>query len=159
MQLFVIRHAAAAAPRARTVDAARPLTRKGRRRWKRAVRGLEKLGLRFDRVYHSPWLRALETADALAALVDGETVVTKELTHRPTPALLEQLEGDRVALVGHQPWLGELVGLLVFGDARERARLILKEGSVLSLDGKPRPGGMTIRALLPPRVLRTLART
>jgi phosphohistidine phosphatase len=159
VQLFVIRHAVAVPRDARTPDAARPLTPKGRRRWKRAVRGLERLGVTFDRLYHSPWLRAVETADALADLVDGETVETKELAQRPTPALLTRFEGERVALVGHQPWLGELVGLLVFGEAREGVRLMLKKGSVVSLEGRPRAGGMTIQAILPPRVLRAIART
>ena len=128
MQLFVIRHATAVPHGSRTPDAARPLTSRGRRRWKRAVCGLERLGIAFDRLYHSPWLRAVETADALADLVHGETVVTRELACRPTPALLEHLEGHRIALVGHQPWLGELVGLLVFGDARDGARLTLRRG-------------------------------
>lgn len=112
----------------------------------------------FDRLYHSPWLRALETAEALVDLVDGETVVTKELTRKPTPTLLAELEGERVAVVGHQPWLGELVGLLAFGEPREGERLVLKKGAVVLLEGKPRPRGMMIHAVLPPRVLRAVFR-
>lgn len=156
MQLFVIRHAVAVPRDAHTPDAARPLTPKGRKRWRRAVRGLERLGTTFDRLYHSPWLRAVETADALADLVEGKTVVTKELARPPTAALLEQLEGESVAVVGHQPWLGELVGLLVFGDADEGAQLVLEKGSVVCLEGKPRAGGMTLHALLSPDVLRAV---
>jgi phosphohistidine phosphatase len=156
VQLFVIRHATAVPRDSLTPDAARPLTPKGRQRWKRGIAGLDRLGIAFDRLYHSPWLRAVETADALRHLVHGETVVTRELARRPTPALLEQLEGDRIALVGHQPWLGELVGSLVFKDARDGARLTLKKGSVVWLEGEPRPGAMTIRALLPSRALRAL---
>ena len=158
MQLFVIRHATAVRRGSRTPDAARPLTPRGRRRWKRAVCGLERLGIVFDRLYHSPWLRAVETADALAELVHGDTVVTLELARRPTPALLDHLEGDRVALVGHQPWLGELVGSLVFGDAPDGARLTLEKGAVVWLEGNARPRGMKVRALLQPRTLRALGR-
>lgn len=157
MQLFVIRHAAAVPRGGRTPDAERRLTPKGRRRWARAVRGLERLGASFDRVYHSPWRRAVESADALADLVEGKTVAMRDLARRPTAALLAKLEGERVALVGHQPWLGELVGLLVFGGAREGARFDLKKGSVVWLEGDRRAGGMTIRAVLPPRVLRAIA--
>ena len=159
MQLFVIRHAVAVPRNGRTPDAARPLTPKGRKRWKRAVRGLERLEMTFDRLYHSPWLRAVETADALADLVEGKSVVTKELARSPTTRLLEQLEGERVALVGHQPWLGELVGLLVFGDAREGAQLVLEKGSVVCLEGRPRAGGMTLHALLSPDVLGAIGRS
>jgi phosphohistidine phosphatase len=72
--------------------------------------------------------------------------------------LLEQLEGERVALVGHQPWLGELVSMLLFENRRDGARLTLGKGSVVWLEGEPRAGGMTLRALVPPRVLRTLGR-
>lgn len=157
MQLFVIRHATAVPRGGRAPDAERRLTPKGRRRWARAVRGLERLGTTFDRLYHSPWRRAVETADALADLVDGETVATRGLAREPTAALVAQLEGERVALVGHQPWLGELVGILVFGEAREGARFDLKKGAVVWLEGDPRAGGMMIRAVLPPRVLRALA--
>jgi phosphohistidine phosphatase len=157
MQLFVIRHAAAVPRDPRTPDAARALTPEGRKKWRRAVRGLEKLGVTFDRVYHSPWLRAVETAEDLVDLVEGDTVVTKGLARAPAPALLAELEGDRVAVVGHQPWLGELVGLLAFEDPGKGARLELKKGAVVLLEGQPRPGGMTIHALLPPRVLRAAA--
>jgi phosphohistidine phosphatase len=157
MQLFVIRHGTAV-PRGPGIrDASRPLTRQGRQRWLRAVRGLERLGLKFDRLYHSPWLRAVETAEPLAALVSGESIVSRALARRPTPALLAQLEGERVAVVGHQPWLGELVGILVFGDAGAGARFDLKKGSVVWLEGTPRAGGMALRGVLPPRMLRALA--
>ncbi len=158
MQLFLIRHAAAVPRRPRLDDADRPLTPKGRRRWHRAVRGLERLGLSFDRLYHSPWLRAVETADALIGVLEGESVVTHELAHSPTPMLLERLEGERVALVGHQPWLGELVSLLLFGHTRHAERFSLKKGAVAWLQGEPRPGGMTLRALLPLDVPSALGR-
>lgn len=157
MQLFVIRHAAAVARSPSLPDASRPLTPKGRTRWKRAVRGLESQEITFDRIYHSPWLRAVETANALARLA-RETVVTGELVRRPTQALLDHLEGDRVALVGHQPWLGELVGLLLFGDPGAGARLMLKKGAVVWLEGEPRASGMRLLASLTPGVLRTLGR-
>jgi phosphohistidine phosphatase len=159
MQIFVIRHAAAVPRGSLTPDAERRLSPKGIRRWQQAVRGLDRLGATFDRLYHSPWLRAVETANALADLIAGETVVTRDLARSPTLAFLDQLEGERVALVGHQPWLGELVGILAFGEGREGARLALRKGSVVWLDGTPRAAGMTIRALLPPRILRALARS
>jgi phosphohistidine phosphatase len=157
MELFVIRHAPAVPRSARIEDAKRPLTNEGRRRWRRAVRGLDRLGVRFDRVYHSPWFRAVETVDALADLVVEETVVTKELAKRPTVALLRALRGERIAVVGHQPWLGELVGMLAFGRLEDGAQFGLGKGAIVWLDGDPRPRGMVVRALLPPKVLRSLA--
>jgi phosphohistidine phosphatase len=154
MQLFVVRHAIAV-PRSGEIDeAARPLTVQGRRQWRRAVRGLQRLQIRPDRVYHSPWLRAAETADMLVDGVGGELVVTRRLAEEPGPALVRQLKGESVAVVGHQPWLGELIGLLVLGHADWGGRLVLGKGGVAWLEGEPRPGKMLLRALLPPKVLR-----
>lgn len=156
MQLLVIRHAAAV-PRAKgTPDASRPLTERGRRQWTRAVRGLVRLGVRLNRVYHSPWLRAVETADALIECIDAESVVTRRLVESPTPALLRDLAGDRVAVIGHQPWLGELVGLLIFGTREHSKWLELGKGGIAWLEGEPMPHRMVLRALLSPKMLRTM---
>jgi phosphohistidine phosphatase len=156
MQLFVVRHAVAV-PRSGKIDeAARPLTEQGRRQWRRAVRGFERLGVGLDRVYHSPWLRAVETADMLVGRIGGEQVATDRLAEAPAPALLRELKGERAAVVGHQPWLGELVGLLALGRADSGAWLELGKGGIAWLEGEPRPGKMVLRALLPPKVLRGL---
>jgi phosphohistidine phosphatase len=63
----------------------------------------------------------------------------------------------RVAVVGHEPWLGELIALLTTGESRHGETIPLKKGGVAILEGAPTPGGMTLRALLPPRVSRRLA--
>jgi phosphohistidine phosphatase len=156
MQLFIIRHAVAVPRSKERKDASRPLTERGRRQWRRAVRGLERLGLRFDRVYHSSWRRAVETAEALSNLIDGESVATDRLAQSPTPALLRELVGARVALVGHQPWLGELIELLVAGGSGGGTWLELDKGGLAWLEGEPRPHRMVLRALLPPKVLRAV---
>ena len=158
MRLFLIRHAATCARTARGDDEARALTPKGARRWRRAVRGLRALRIRFDRLYHGPWRRAVETAELAAKLVDGECVVTSALARAPSPTLLREIEGERVALVGHQPWLGELCALLTLGRAAEGRRFVLGKGTVIELEGQLRAGGMVVRAILPSRVLRSTRR-
>jgi phosphohistidine phosphatase len=158
MDLFVIRHAAAVPRSPDLDDAARPLTPRGRRRFAKAVRGLGRLRVDFDRLYHSPWLRAVETADALHPLVRGESVVLPALTGSPQAAFFDELDGDVVGVVGHEPWLGELIALALVGRSEEGARFALKKGGVAWLTGEPRPGAMSLRALLPPRALRALAR-
>ena len=106
-------------------DAARPLTDRGRRRFRRAVRGMRRLGLGVDRVLHSPWTRAVQTADLLGRLVDGDLADARRATpHLAAPprgelfADLVATGGDRVAVVGHEPWLGELVALLLTGSTQ-----------------------------------------
>lgn len=150
MLLALVRHALAEAG---DDDFARPLSRRGRRRFREEVERLEALGLRFDRVLHSPALRTLETAELLAPLA-GALEVTALLAEAPSPALLEALTGEAVALVGHQPWLGMLAAWLTTGDAAQHQHLELKKGAVVLLEGTPVPRGMRLVALLPPRALR-----
>ena len=123
MELFVIRHGIAVPGSMLLADADRPLTPEGRKRFSQAVAGLQRLGVRCDRLYHSPWLRAV---------------------------------GERVALVGHQPWLGELVYWLLMGDQANGSGFAFKRGGVAWLEGRPTPGRMMLRAFLPPKVLRGL---
>jgi phosphohistidine phosphatase len=156
MDLYVIRHAIAVPRSPEREDAARPLTPEGRRRFARAVRGLERLGVSFDRLYHSPWLRAVETAEALSSLIRGESIVLPALTQSPQPSLFEQLGGDIVGVVGHEPWLGELVALATLGRPEDGARFRIKKGGIAWLSGEPQPGGMSLCALFPPRVLRAI---
>jgi phosphohistidine phosphatase len=163
MELIVVRHELAAPASPELDDAARPLTARGRKRARKLARGLSALELRFDRLYHSPLLRALETAEALHPLVDGETRVSAELAAAPSRALLDELEGERAVLVGHEPWLSELIAWLVLGwqvieTDRSDGSFALEKGGVAWLHGEPEPGGMTLRALLPPRTLRALGR-
>lgn len=157
MELFVIRHAAAVPREQGVEDAARPLTAKGLARWERSVRGLANLRIGFDRVYHGPWLRAAQTADALSSLLSGESVVSIQLVEKPGNLLLTELAGKRVAVVGHEPWLSELITWLVLGRP-EAGRIELGKGAVAWLDGDPKPGAMVLHALLPPKLLRRLGR-
>ena len=158
MRLDLIRHAAATPRVVGLSDASRALTPRGRARFRRVVAGLRRLGVGYDVAYHSPKLRAVETADLFAPLVDGETVVTPNLARPPAAALLAEIRGERVALVGHEPMLSALAAWLVFGDRRRGAKLPAKKGGVLMLEGELRPGAMRLVASLPPKALRKIAR-
>jgi phosphohistidine phosphatase len=162
MDLLVIRHAIATERVEGADDHQRPLTAKGIKRLKASIHGLDNLGVEMACVLHSPWRRAAETAELLAPIVRGRLtdalVPTEHLTGSPRAELLAQIAEHSavgsVGVVGHEPWLGELIALLVFGDARFGESLPLKKGGLAWLEGSAVPGGMTLRALLPPRVLR-----
>ncbi len=156
MELFVIRHGIAVPGSMLLADADRPLSSQGRKRFSQAVMGLQRLGLRCDRLYHSPWLRAVETAELLGPVLDGEMGSSPALACPPSQDLLDVLVGERVALVGHQPWLGELVYWLIVGDQADGSGFAFKRGGVAWLEGQPKPGRMMLRAFLPPKVLRGL---
>ncbi|MFN4232313.1 MULTISPECIES: SixA phosphatase family protein [Thermus] len=175
MELFLVRHARALPaeaveaspegtphPDEETADDLRPLTPKGVRRFRKVVRGLWGLGVELDLILTSPKRRALETAELLTDLLEGEVRITPHLAAPPSVALLEELPQEgRVALVGHEPYLSALLAWLLFGDfagasaqATLGTRFVLKKGGVAWLEGRPVPGGMALKALLPPKVFR-----
>jgi phosphohistidine phosphatase len=158
MQLFVIRHAVAEDVGPGVDDAERALTDAGRAKLRRVVRGLRALDIRFERVVTSPWKRAVQTARQLAPIAASDPIATELLTRPPRAELLALIaEGaETTAVVGHEPWLGELAAWLAFGDTRHGEALIIKKCGVLWLEGTAVPGGMQIRAAFPPRVLRAI---
>ena len=157
MELFLIRHAIAAPVVEGGSDAERPLTDEGRKRFARQVRGLERIGVRLDRVLHSPWTRAVQTAELLHRILDGESAVEPGLAREPDAELAALLaRGERVAAVGHEPWMSELLALLVTGNKTHAERFRFKKGQVAWLEGEAKGRGMQLVASLPPRVLRRL---
>ena len=156
MELFLIRHGIAVPGSASLADAERPLTPQGRERFAQAAVGLQRLGVRLDRLYHSPWRRAVETAALLRPVLEGEAVSSAALARPPSQALLQEIVGDRVALVGHQPWLEEFLIWLLTGAQSDGSAFAFKRGGVAWLEGRPKPGRMALRAFLPPQVLRVL---
>jgi phosphohistidine phosphatase len=155
MQLYLIRHGLAADGGA---DEARPLTDEGRARIAEEAQALRRLGAQFDRLLHSPLLRATQTAEALADLVLGTSSPTPRLVLAPSEELLAELAGESVALVGHEPWLSELVAWLVTGERRLGPRFAIEKGGVALLEGEPRPLGMALAAFLPPEALLAIGR-
>lgn len=154
-ELFLIRHGVAEDARPGQGDATRALTEDGRRRMAEIARGLSCLGVAFDELVHSPLLRAVESAELLAELAVGGTRVEPDLAAPPGPALLARLSAPRTALVGHEPFLGQLLGLLLLGRPTSQP-FAFKKGGVAWLEGEPAPGAMRLVALLPPRVSRRL---
>lgn len=160
MELLLIRHAPAEDPAPDRPDAARALTRRGRRRFRAAVAGLSRLGLDVDHVLYSPLDRAVQTAELLEPIEEGPAEQLEALALPPDRALVEAISAisaRRIALVGHEPWLGELAALLITGKVGASGNLSFRKGGVAWLEGEPSLGGMTLRAWLPPRVLRAVA--
>ncbi len=124
MRLLLIRHADAGDrdPGRWPDDSQRPLTDRGRKRHRRVARKLRRRGLVPTLVLASPWLRAWETAVLTAEVSGGPApVTTPALAAAPevralAAAIGPAAEAKLVALVGHEPWLGELASLLLTGD-------------------------------------------
>ena len=162
MKLLIIRHAIAIERSDEVADEDRRLTGRGRRRFRQVARGLAALDLHVELVLASPWRRAHETAALLGKLVIERRppVLTALFAAAPRAELLSVIAGAgvaRLAVVGHEPWLGELVAMLTSGDARHGELVPFKKGGVALLEGTATPGGMVLRALLPPDITRRLA--
>jgi phosphohistidine phosphatase len=158
MHLFVIRHAVAEDAGPGIDDTTRGLTEAGKTKLRQVVRGLRALDVQFERILTSPWKRAIQTARQLEPIAASPPVATELLTQPPRAALLALLaeRSETTAVVGHEPWLGELVAWLAFGDTRHGDALIIKKCGVLWLEGTAVPGGMQVRAAIPPRLLRAI---
>ena len=158
MQLFVIRHAVAEDVGPGIDDTVRELTEAGKAKLRRAVRGLRALEIQFERILTSPWKRAVQTARQLEPITASPPVETDLLTQPPRAELLALIaeRAETTAVVGHEPWLGELAAWLAFGDTRHGDALIIKKCGVVWLEGTAVPGGMQVRAAIPPRLLRAI---
>jgi phosphohistidine phosphatase len=158
MEVFLVRHGVAVAHGAARTDAARALTKAGREDFAVCVNGLASLDVAFTAVVHSPLRRAAETAELLVPLLDGQTRVDPALADRADAFDLATIVGDRTALVGHEPYLGQLASILVTGSSESAARFAFEKGGVLWLKGTHAgAGALAIVAMLPPKVLRSLS--
>jgi phosphohistidine phosphatase len=161
MDLLLVRHARAEDVAAS--DAQRALTPEGRERFSQEVVGLRALELELDAVLSSPLLRARQTAELLVPLSRGPVQECAALGRSPGEGLLLELrevasQGEHVALVGHEPWISELCAWLLCGERERGSAFAFKKGGAVWLRGTPEPGGMSLVAGLPPRVLRALGR-
>jgi phosphohistidine phosphatase len=154
MQLWVVRHAIAAPAQPGQGDAERPLTAEGRAAFLPMAKSLASRPIRPNAVLASPFVRARQTAELLGATLGCPTSPCELLAEPPSAELLALLGAQDVALVGHEPWVSQLVAWLVFGRKELGERLPFERGAVAGLDGRPVPGGMTLRWFLAPDDLR-----
>jgi len=160
--LYLVRHAIAAARGpAWPDDSKRPLTHKGTARMRDVVRGLRAMRIAIDLVLASPLVRAKQTAEIL---VDGlkpapTLTVFPALAPGVAPmqvaeALAQFKKAQVIALVGHEPDLGQLACWLIGA----RAPLPLKKGGIARIDvpNAPPAGAGQLIWLATPKMLRAL---
>jgi phosphohistidine phosphatase len=139
MLLLLLRHGDAAeiAPGGPHRDEERPLTGPGVAKLKEACACTARLIGRIDRIVASPLLRARQSAEILATAVRFEGQIERNASlvpgARPTDMLDELADAaGTVALVGHEPHLGSLLGLLLTGSPD--AAIPLKKGMLVGVD-------------------------
>ncbi len=161
-ELYLIRHGVAEERgEAWPDDARRPLTEDGIAKMKKSARGLVRLGVAFDVVLTSPLVRARQTAEIVAAGFNTRPpiVVVEALSPGGSAqAVLTDLEAHarrgRIAIVGHEPGIGELAARL----AGSRRAFEFKKGAICRIDVESLPpaGPGTLKWFLTPRIMREL---
>jgi phosphohistidine phosphatase len=144
-------------------DATRPLTPQGRARMLEAATGLKRL-FTPQVILTSPLVRAAETAEILRkgyrlgnprvcdALATGD--------HDGVLAAIEEAGASAIALVGHEPWMSELLAYLLTGDRAGMTAIFKKGAAALAGSAaEPAPGNCWLEWLIQPAALRRLGQS
>ena len=114
MKIVFMRHGFAEMPRAGRPDFERRLTKQGIHYLQQEAIGVTKLALNIKKIYHSPLVRATQTAEIMSLGLGVSTEMLSELacgcTFDKLSDILDVLElPDSFMIVGHQPDLGQMM--------------------------------------------------
>ena len=167
MNLFLLRHGIAVehGTPGYERDADRPLTPKGERRLGRIADAMDAMGLKFDLILSSPYVRARQTAEIVADALglkkklDFSESLTPDGDARALIAALNKLEPkpENVLLVSHEPFLSDLISTLTSGDAH--VAIDFKKGGLCKLEVETLRHGRcaTLAWLVTPRQMGLMA--
>ena len=162
LELYLIRHGVAA-ERSDDYpdDSKRPLTNQGIAALKKEAKALVHLGVDFDHIISSPLVRTKQTAEVFAQALPSKPAVTLSDSLAPAGApaavfqeLAKHMRKERIAVVGHEPNMGELAARLIGA----RVPLEFKKGAICRIDFEvfPPKGVGSLRWFMPPRMLRKI---
>ena len=167
MDLYILRHGEAGKRMPTSgKDSQRALTVTGTEEVKAVAEGLSTLGVKLDLVATSPLMRSLQTAQIVAKRLKIKKAKIEEWDElKPEgnrPDLYRKLAQFKlessVLIVGHEPYLSNLVTEVVFGNPA--GGIVLKKAGIARLgltSVQPKPKG-ELRWLLTPRHLKKLAK-
>jgi phosphohistidine phosphatase len=127
-------------------DSLRPLTAEGQEKMRSGAQGMQTLGLKFDTIISSPYLRAKQTAEIVAEAYKLKKKDINLTNNLLPPASIEELMREvhtrfpisrNVLLVGHEPHLTGMISSLLKSD--EPLSIDFKKGGLccLSVNGPP----------------------
>jgi len=163
MKLYVMRHGPAEDQSNSGQDGDRALTPSGRER----VRAVAELLVELDEapitIITSPLVRAVQTAEIIAAVTLPEANGLVEVRREMSPSgdavqLIGALVAEgrkRVMVVGHEPDLSELVATLLGKDSFRRS---FDKAMVVGLHVTSRPDPASVRTVHPPKGILTKLR-
>ncbi len=160
MNLYLIRHAIAEEEAQSGEDSQRALTEKGAKKMRAIAKGLRALGIEFDFILSSPYVRSEQTANIIADVfkIKKKIAMSENLTPLGDPDLLfaeinEKYSVNSLAIVGHEPYLSTLVSLLTANGSP--VEMTFKKGGVcyLAADDLHHARKATLEWLMTPGVL------
>jgi phosphohistidine phosphatase len=164
MTLYLIRHAQADERGPEYPDdSKRPLVDKGFKQVKTLVKVLKTLNIEFDALFSSPYTRAAQTAEPLLPQLRKG----RHIHYLDTLAIddYEQLlidvkerlsKSDKtIALVGHEPYLGQLAANLLTGDTDE-PKVNFRKAALLELSGELEVSQMTLEMFMPASIYKNI---
>lgn len=162
LELYLIRHGLAAERGEEYPDdSKRPLTNEGVASLRKEVRALEALDISFDHIITSPLARAKQTAEVFAQHLPSKPSMSTSDSLAPagSPAgvvqdVVKHARKGRVALVGHEPNLGELAARLIGA----KTPIEFKKGGICRIDFEvlPPKGTGQLLWLVTPKMLRKI---
>jgi phosphohistidine phosphatase len=163
-ELYLIRHGVAA-ERGESYpdDTKRPLTNQGVQKLRKEARALITLDVTFDVVLTSPLVRTRQTAEIIAAVFRTQPTIVNVPALAPGGthnAIIEELSKQqrkhKIAMVGHEPGIGELAARLI----GVRRPLEFKKGAICRIDvaALPPTGPGQLRWFLTPRIMRKIGK-
>jgi phosphohistidine phosphatase len=166
MQLYIVRHGIAVdrqAPKAPT-EAERYLTEDGKEKAQQVAVGLGSLGVAADVMYSSPYVRAMQTAEIFADVLEyPKTKIwrTDLLLPDADPALFfRELAKDKdssvVIVFGHAPHLDDLLATAI--GSRHQVTALKKAGIALIELKRVSPPSGELVWLATPKILRRMAK-
>lgn len=172
MEVYLLRHGIAADLGEGGVlrDADRPLTSEGWEKMREEAAGMRRLGLAFDYIFTSPYLRTRQTTEAVAKEYDFDNdriIVIDSLAagrpfarglHRKAEVFtdLSTHDFERALIVGHQPDMSEMTSILLSGAGGVGVEF--KKGALcaLGISGLPPRSPGALLWLMTPKQLRMI---
>jgi phosphohistidine phosphatase len=106
---------------------------------RKVARGMRTMGLSFDRVFSSPFLRTKQTAEIVVGILQPDHSIEYAEQLEPEgdrevfigELITKCQANDRILVVGHEPYLSGLISLLLCGD--DSLEMNFRKGGVCQL--------------------------
>jgi phosphohistidine phosphatase len=145
-------------------DPERKLTEDGKKKTRKAAKGLKDLGCVPTRILTSPYVRAKETAAIVAEVLgvaEAKVTITDALLPEAAPyAMFHALyafhsSDEEILCVGHAPNVDKVIAVALTGERAPVTSLKKAGAAMLLVEDLPRTRGQLVW-LLPPKVLASL---